>query len=177
MSTDHMEERFVLDTSAILSRKYDLSSPHFYVTSSILKEIEKGKIARYLSMAETSLNVVEPGNKAIDKVKNAATKTGDINRLSPTDIEALALALQIGGTLVTDDYSMQNVSNVLGLKAISASIKEIDKVIEWVYRCTGCGRIYEKNNGNCRICGHELKNFPRKMRKIQENGEKPPHAD
>jgi UPF0271 protein len=177
MPSDPMEERFVLDTSAILSRKYDLSSSRFYVTNSILKEIEKGKISRYLKMAETSLNIVDPGTDAIVKVKNAAKKTGDINRLSPTDIEALALALQIGAVLVTDDYSMQNVSSILSVKAVSASIREIDKVIEWVYRCTGCGRTYDRNYGNCRICGHALKNYPKKTSKIQEKGEKPSHTN
>ncbi len=172
MPFNSKDEKFVLDTSAILSRKYDLSSSRFYVTNSILKEIEKGKISRYLEMAESSLNIIDPDADSIAKVKNAAQKTGDINRLSPTDIEAVALALQIGATLITDDYSMQNVSNVIGIKAISASIREIGKVIEWVYRCTGCGKIYEENIGTCSICGHSLKNYPRKIKKIPEKEEK-----
>ena len=172
MAPHSIDEKFVLDTSAILSRKYDLSSSLFYVTNSILKEIEKGKISRYLEMAESSLNIIDPDADSIAKVKNAAQKTGDINRLSPTDIEAVALALQIGATLITDDYSMQNVSNVIGIKAIGASIREIGKVIEWVYRCTGCGKIYEENIGKCSICGHSLKNYPRKIKKIPEKEEK-----
>jgi UPF0271 protein len=172
MAPHSIDEKFVLDTSAILSRKYDLSSSRFYVTNSILKEIEKGKISRYLEMAESSLNIIDPDADSIAKVKNAAQKTGDINRLSPTDIEAVALALQIGATLITDDYSMQNVSNVIGIKAIGASIREIGKVIEWVYRCTGCGKIYEENIGKCSICGHSLKNYPRKIKKIPEKEQK-----
>ncbi len=172
MPSNSIDGKFVLDTSAILSRKYDLSSSILYVTNSILKEIEKGKISRYLEMAESSLNIIDPDADSIARVKKAAQKTGDINRLSHTDIEAVALALQIGATLITDDYSMQNVSTVLGIKANSASIKEIGKVIEWVYRCTGCGRIYEENTGSCRICGHALKNYPRKTRKIEERDEK-----
>ena len=172
MPSHSIDEKFVLDTSAILSRMYDLSSSRFYVTNSILKEIEKGKISRYLEMAESSLNIIDPDADSIARVKRAAQKTGDINRLSPTDIEAVALALQIGATLITDDYSMQNVSNVIGIKAISASIREIGKVIEWVYRCTGCVKIYEVNIGTCSICGHSLKNYPRKIKKIPGKEEK-----
>ncbi|EQD32073.1 hypothetical protein B1B_17841 [mine drainage metagenome] len=168
MHQHHDPEKMVLDTSAILSRRFDMSSSQFYVTSSILNEIEKGKISRYLKMAELSMNVIDPESSSVAKVIDAARTTGDIDRLSNTDIDAIALALQIGAVLVTDDYSMQNISKILGIKSTSATIKEIGKVIEWVYRCTGCGRIYEKNIGTCVICGHVLKNYPRSTRKIHQ---------
>lgn len=168
MQQHHDPEKMVLDTSAILSGRFDMSSPQFYVTSSILKEVQKGKISRYLKMAELSMNVIDPESSSVAKVVDAARTTGDIDRLSNTDIDAVALALQIGAILVTDDYSMQNTSKILGIKSTSASIKDIGKVIEWVYRCTGCGRIYVKNTGTCVVCGHVLKNYPRNTRKIHD---------
>ncbi len=176
MPQQHDLEKMVLDTSAILSGRFDTSSPQFYVTSSILNEIEKGKISRYLKMAETSMNVIDPDSSSVAKVVEAARSSGDIDRLSNTDIEAVALALQLGAVLVTDDYSMQNTSRILGIKSTGASIKEIGKVIEWIYRCTGCGRIYEKNTGTCAICGHALKNYPRSTRKIHEGPGKKPNS-
>ncbi|HEX69286.1 MAG TPA: hypothetical protein ENG10_03210, partial [Candidatus Bathyarchaeota archaeon] len=48
-------------------------------------------------------------------------RTGDFKYLSQADIEVLALALQLKNsgenpTVVTDDYSMQNVANKLGIE-------------------------------------------------------------
>jgi len=45
--------------------------------------------------------------KAIDVVTEKAKSTGDHLRLSQADIDLLAKALEVSGTLVTDDYSIQ----------------------------------------------------------------------
>ena len=106
--------RLIFYTAAgILSGKYDLTSNGIFVPSSVLDEIRKGKIGRLVSLSTDTIKVVEPDSKYLEKVRNAAVSTGDIDRMSNTDIDAVALALQLSGILVTDDYSMQNTTVAL----------------------------------------------------------------
>ena len=162
---DNKTRPVILDTSAILSGKYDLTSPGIFVPPSVIEEIKKGKIGRLVSLSMDTIKVIEPDNKYLEKVRNAAVSTGDIDRMSNTDIDAVALALQLSGILVTDDYSMQNTSFVLGIEVSSANMKKIGKIIKWTYKCTGCGHLYAKKTSSCPICGHELKNYPAGIRK------------
>ena len=162
---DNKTRPVILDTSAILSGKYDLTSNGIFVPYSVLDEIRKGKIGRLVSLSTDTIKVIEPDPKYLEKVRNAAVLTGDIDRMSNTDIDAVALALQLSGILVTDDYSMQNTAVALGVEVSPASMKKIGKIIKWAYKCTGCGRIYTKKIPSCPICGHELRNYPAGIRK------------
>ncbi len=162
---DNKTRPVVLDTSAILSVRYDLISHDIFVPASVLDEIRKGKIGRLVSMSMDAIKVIEPGPEYLKKVREAAVSTGDIDRMSNTDIDAVALALQLSGILVTDDYSMQNTAIVLGIEVSPANMKKIGKIIKWTYKCTGCGHIYAKKMSACPICGHELRNYPAGIRK------------
>lgn len=58
------------------------------------------------------IQIFSASNESIEKVRSAAERTGDIDRLSPTDSQVLALALELSAPLISDDYSIQNVSKV-----------------------------------------------------------------
>ena len=156
---------FVLDTSAILARRINLSSGDIITVPSVLNEIRLGRIARAMDFTGENLRIVSPRQESTKKVLDAARETGDIDELSRTDIDVLAAALETGGIMVTDDYAMQNVASRLGMEFIGADLKSIGKEINWVYRCTGCGRKYSRRQDSCPVCGHALKRTVRTYRK------------
>ena len=61
--------------------------------------------------------------------------------------------------LISDDYSIQNVANVLGIECIPMEQRGIKKVYYWKYKCRGCGKVYDRHIKECQICGKELKPF------------------
>lgn len=151
------DKPLVLDTSAILSRKLNLGQENIIVPNSVMDEIKLGKMARSLSWHEESLDLREPSPDSLKKVREAATETGDFKALSSTDMDVIALALDTGGIVVSDDFAIENVSSRLGISFIGADLKPITKDIKWQFRCTGCGEKFSEHVENCPICGHSVK--------------------
>ncbi len=154
---------FVLDATALRAgMSLGGERGEFFTTPGVINEIRKGPVARSLELAvEISLTVAEPGDAARKKVLETAGKTGDSGRLSETDMEILALAWELKAAIISDDYSVQNVAAVLGLRTES-QIDGIRKVINWTYRCRGCGKYYDEKQPDCPICGSEVRQVPKK---------------
>jgi UPF0271 protein len=156
----------VLDTSAILSGKpLHFPQGQMMTTSEVIHELQPGgKDHRTLSyLLEKGLTIHDPTPVSCELVRQIATKTGDIQRLSPTDISVLALALdfhhqkKLGVWLLTDDYTMQNVALALELHVESISQKGITKRFIWTCRCQGCGKKFKEHINICPICGATTK--------------------
>lgn len=153
---------YVLDATAIRAGLTTQDRSIWFTTPSVLDEIKKGRVSRDLELAvEISITVKAPGADALAKVREAAAQTGDVGRLSGTDTELLALALELGATLVSDDYSVQNVATVLKIP-YETQLGGIRKVIHWTYRCKGCGKYYDEMQPDCPICGAEVRTVRRK---------------
>ena len=65
-----------------------------------------------------------PSQEFLNQAKTASNKVGDSFKLSETDIELLALALELKSTgynpqIVSDDYSIQNVATQLGIEFLA----------------------------------------------------------
>jgi len=150
--------RFVLDASALLSGlDLDLDG-EMVTTDGVDAEVQKGKAGRNMEyLKEKGLRVLVPENEQLAAVREAAERTGDIARLSEVDVGVLALALQVCGTILTDDYSIQNTAETMGLRYMPLGQKGISERIEWKYRCAGCGRYYETPQKDCPICGSEVR--------------------
>jgi UPF0271 protein len=101
--------------------------------------------------------VSECTQSSISKVKDAATKTGDIGRLSDVDVSVIALAIDLDGIVLTDDFSIQNVCSVMRINYRSVGTDGIKKVEKWNYRCNGCGKWYKEKQNDCPICGSSMK--------------------
>ena len=78
-----------------------------------LKDI-KGK-ARFEVLTSMGLVVSEPTSQSLKKVKEASIRSGDGSVLSQTDIEVIALALDVHGTICSDDFALQNTAQYLSL--------------------------------------------------------------
>src|SRR5215472_11504599 len=96
------------------------------------------------------------------KVKTTAAKTGDIGALSQTDLSLLALGLDLshadgGVNLVSDDFAIRNVAEVLSIPLAPTSIKGEWKSITWKIVCRGCGKSYTNPKLTvCPVCGTTL---------------------
>lgn len=139
----------IIDASAVIHGS--LPDGELAATPAVLQEL-KGRLE------EMKIEARLPSKKSVEKVKKAAEKTGDIHDLSENDIELVALALQEKALLVTDDYSMQNVAEELGIKWEGAAKKGIRSKWKWELICSGCGR--QSKEKICQVCGSNTKRKP-----------------
>lgn len=145
----------ILDTSSILHGDYDLSKGRYLVTNSVLQEIisDNAKTAADQGIRNGNVRIKDPSPANVGKAEEAAKKTGDATRLSKTDIDVLALALEEGGEILTDDYAIQNVASFLGISYQATAQDGIRKKVLWENICPSCGAKAEKSGGVCEICG------------------------
>jgi rRNA maturation endonuclease Nob1 len=102
-----MGKKLVLDTSALFSMEQLPGDSEAFVTPGVIKELERYKDRRAILWGDL-LRVSDASKANLAKVKKAASETGDSTRISPTDAEVIALALDLEAELLTDDYSVQN---------------------------------------------------------------------
>ncbi|MDD1656138.1 MAG: nucleotide-binding protein [Methanomicrobiales archaeon] len=140
----------VLDASAFFA-EVPLSGVLF-TTPSVVGELRdlrsKGRLE---SLLAAGLRVEEPGQASLLRVEEAAGRTGDAGVLSPADRDLLALALEREGTVVTDDFAVQNTARDLGIP-IQPILQRRARRIRWKFRCPGCGATADRP-GSCPVCG------------------------
>lgn len=105
----------------------------------------------------------------MERVKESAKTVGDVLFLSEVDLEVLALALELKASgqaplIVTDDYSIQNVADQIGVEFASLVTFGIRFRQHWIMYCPACFRKYPSDykNENCQVCGTKLKRKPLK---------------
>ena len=152
--------RYVLDTTALFNAKDFPPDFEIIVPQGVLDELTSwGLSDRVIILLGVRVQVFSPGTESRAEIREAAEKTGDIDRLSPIDMEVLALAVEMDSPLISDDYSIQNVARVLGIKCLPMEQQGIKKVFYWKYKCRGCGKEYDRKIKECQICGKELRPF------------------
>ncbi len=119
-----------------------------------IKHIKKSHDAITVLIESNRLKIVEPEKKFIHEVLEKAEETGDYQRLSKEDVSVIALCLQLGGELVTDDFAVSNVAKHMNLKVLPVMTSGAEKK-EWFYFCTGCNTSFSKVSV-CPICGNKL---------------------
>jgi UPF0271 protein len=157
---------FIIDTSAILSGKpVRFDNVSIVTAPAVSDELNPGgrDFRTFELLKETGLAIHAPSKEAINHVKKTAQETGDDSRLSVADIEIVALAIDINkepdqeATILTDDYSIQNIASTLQIKFQGFSQKGITKKFKWVSRCPGCKKQFNKITKICPICGTKTK--------------------
>ncbi len=145
----------VLDTAALLHWPVERITGNI-VANSQLQELEKLSPERAMLVDTLDISWM---NAAPGPAEEAAAKTGDLPRLSPVDLEILALTIQTGEVLYTDDYSMQNVCRFLGLEFKPVFNAESKQQWFWQLKCIGCRATKEievKEEQTCEICGSPM---------------------
>ena len=143
---------YVLDASAIISGFVDKG----YTVPEVIREVRdySSEFTMESLIASGKLEISEPSSQAVRKVEEAVKKTKDT--LSETDIRVIALALDLEGCVVSGDYGIQNVCEILGIDYVSVGAEGIEKVFEWKFVCVGCGREYENYLKECPFCGNPV---------------------
>jgi len=141
-----------------------------YTAPMVMVEVVGSHITRIrlkTAIESGRLKVQTPVKVFIDKVKASAAAVGDAFWLSETDIQVLALALQLKmqgykPLVATDDYSIQNVARHLGIEFASLATFGIRTMLKWVRYCPACHRKYPSDYKlrKCQVCGTELKRKP-----------------
>lgn len=162
---------YILDSTALIAGQTDFSRKEFATTPSVLSEViheESVKNVVEVAVDCGQLEVSRPSEDNVREVERIAVSTGDRIKLSRTDIDVLALALEkikagINVVVISDDYSIQNLARRMGIKTVGVIHPGIRKQITWVTYCPVCRSEYGVSDLNvCTKCGVELKRRPAK---------------
>lgn len=158
---------YVLDTSAIIyGFNPRLVEGDHYITPRVQAELQgkRTKSIMDLSLSTGRLMVRTPKEGFLTMVRSKAESTGDLAVLSETDLEVVALALElkhedIAPIVVSDDYSLQNLCTLLKINFKPMVTKGISEEFWWFLYCPACGATYQRSLKStiCQVCGHQLK--------------------
>ncbi|MHA1728202.1 MAG: NOB1 family endonuclease [Promethearchaeota archaeon] len=175
----------VLDAGPLISGidlSYLGSSAYCYSSSAIIDEV-RNRTARQkvdIFILDGSLKVVDAPPQYSVNIKRKARMSGDLKSLSIADIEILALCLFLSESfkfrfnttspkleLITDDYSIENVAALLGIKFYSYKQQGIKSYKKWEIYCPGCHKIYNPDylGTECPVCGEIMKRRVKKKEK------------
>ena len=167
----------VLDTSAFIAGFDPLAVPEKqYTVSEVQNELNSRGIQwiRFNAAIESGkVTILKPQDSVFQKVLEASKKVGDMRNLSEADLQVLALALELkcrdlSPLIVTDDYSIQNVANKIGVEFTSLMTFGIKFRFKWILYCPACYRKYPSDFKfkSCEVCGTDLKRKPKKKSRL-----------
>lgn len=161
----------VLDTSAFIAGFDPLSvSERQYSVPTVRKELASNSMSlmRFNAAVENrKLRVRSPKPSFLKRVKEASKEIGDILYLSKADFDVLGMALELKSqgyfpVIVTDDYSIQNVADQIGVDFTSLMTYGIRFRFNWILYCPACYKKYPSDYKLkvCEVCGSKLKRKP-----------------
>ena len=165
------QKTIVLDTSAFIAGfdPFAIQNPS-YTVPEVKDELTTNSwpATRFSTAVESGkLKVKTPKPEYVGRVKASSKAVGDLLFLSEADRQVLALALELQDAgckpqIVTDDYSIQNVANQLGIGFAPLITFGIRYRFRWTLYCPACHRKYpaDHKSKHCEICGTELKRKP-----------------
>ncbi len=145
---------YVLDASAFIN-EYHTTEPTATIPM-VREELQDESAYRFDAMEGSGMHIQIPEDETVERVRRAADSSGDLEVLSRTDLRLIAAALELGATLVTDDYAMQNVAERLDVAVEFIAQEGIDEQRDWLFQCQGCGREFDEQQDRCPICGSDL---------------------
>lgn len=151
--------KVVLDTSAIIYlhdfRKFD----EIYIPTLVVEEV-KDKFSM-MKLEALNARTREPNKKFLEEIRLIAKKTGDLEKLSETDLQVLALAREMKASIISDDYNIQNVAKKIGIEFFSVFSKGIKKLFFWKKHCPTCKKYFKESLKECPVCGRRLRRLPK----------------
>ena len=144
---------FILDTCAFFTQKHP--EGEFLTVPGIENEIVNKQSKQYFeNMLSIKLKVSKASENSYKIIKKQAKETGDYDVLSKIDLDIIALGYESKGTIVTDDFAIQNVALALELNFVSCSDKIITEKRFWKYKCTACNHKEKEKRKDCPVCGN-----------------------
>ena len=145
---------YVLDSSAFINEFH--TEETIASVPLVREELEDESAYRFDALEGSGMHLHIPDAETVERIERAARETGDFNELSRTDVRLIAAAFELDGSLVTDDYAMQNVAEKLGLDVQVIAREGIEEERDWKFQCAGCGREFDDDRERCPICGSDL---------------------
>jgi len=163
----------VIDTSALIAGFDPFSiNEEQYTAPKVREEITGDTMSgvRFKTAMENGkVRVKNPQKTFLEKTKSFASAVGDSFFLSETDLQVLALALELktdgyNPLIATDDYSIQNVASEMNIEFAALSTFGIRRRLQWTRYCPACHKKYPANyeSQKCEVCGTKLKRKPLK---------------
>jgi len=151
-----------------------------FIASSVIGELRSNRMPFtrvQLALETEKIKVHTPSKSSLEKIEEASRRVGDLNVLSNTDKDVLAVALDLSRNgfstrLVSDDYAIQNVAEFLKLEYVSLTTFGIRYRFRWILYCPACKRKYslESKEAICSICGTSLKRKVLRKEAVRERG-------
>ncbi|MEM2875845.1 MAG: ribonuclease VapC [Candidatus Bathyarchaeia archaeon] len=157
----------IIDTSALIVGFDPSSIDSEQYTVPLVEEELKGSYI-LLSRLKTAVNmgklkIKKPKQSFLEDVESHSKRVGDYLFLSETDKYVLALALELKSAgrqpiILTDDYSIQNLADSMGIEFKSLSMLGIKFRYVWTLYCAACGKEYppKRRVKFCEVCGTKL---------------------
>jgi endoribonuclease Nob1 len=167
----------VLDTSAFIAGFDPLAVPEEqYTVPEVENELNEDSMPwmRFNAAVENGkVTIRKPKDVFFQEILEASKQVGDLRYLSEADRQVLALALELKNSganpvIVTDDYSIQNTANKIGVEFTPLMTFGIKARFKWIIYCPACYRKYSPDYKPkiCEICGTELKRKPKKKTRL-----------
>ncbi len=138
---------YVADANVFIHGRGQYPFDSAVTTPAVAEELRSRK-AR-LNFDIEGIAVEEPEEEALERVREKAESIN--SPTSDADEELLALALERGRRLVTDDKALQNLASHLEVEFESFLADEIVEEREWKRVCENCGAEFEGEE--CGSCG------------------------
>ncbi|MFX1507994.1 MAG: NOB1 family endonuclease [Promethearchaeota archaeon] len=168
------EPVLVLDATAFIGLDFPKllsTSGSFFTTRGVASELKDSRSKMNLDVLKYSdrLRFSAPQDKLIEEVKKRIHLIDQQTPLSQVDIEVLALALQVNGTLVSNDLSLQNAALHLNIPIKVISGKKITHLRKWQLKCNSCSKVITDDVEVCPFCGGTLNRVLIETTKINSN--------
>ena len=169
----------VLDASALIQGFSPGETGVAFTVPAVLHEIrdEHNRLRVEALVAGGGITLRTPDKASRARLEEEAAAMGESRTLSVADKEVLSLALQLaseGATplVVSDDYSVQNMADHLGLEYKGLAVSGIRRRFRWVTYCPGCRREFDElpRDNVCQVCGTALRKRPAEGRAARRGG-------
>ncbi len=145
----------ILDSSGVINARDKVLDGDFLTVPEVKAELRdiQSRMKFEAAVAQGKVHFEEPSAKSIKTIRAEAEKNGVLALLSVPDIAILSLAYEKKLPIVTDDYDIQNVCMLMGLKFETIITRGIKEPFSWKKKCTACKKEYAKDILECEACG------------------------
>ena len=146
----------VLDAGALLNSNF-FGVKDAVMPPSVVEEVKsRGDVLQAL-LESGAVKIRTPSERSVMAVRRVARRMGEMKALSKADIDALALALERGATIVTDDFHVQNVAEEMGIPFQQVTERIREKRL-WKRRCSNCKKVFPQayRGKRCPTCGGKI---------------------
>lgn len=146
-----------MDSSGVINARDRVLQDDFIAPPEIKNELKdlQARMKFEAAVSEGRIRLEDPPKGMVKKIREVAEYNGVLPLLSDTDTKVIALAYEKKLPIVTDDYDIQNMCLLLGLKFETVVMRGIKEPFAWKKKCTACGREFKQDVAECEACGSE----------------------